>query len=127
MYKRQEFDKSIDDLEAGFEAGSKVATRKASCAVINAIAPIMPELWGGSADLGGSNNTNIKGAASFAPAEDATTQWPDCSPYGLSLIHILFIVRNSMSRNGTECRSMTCATIASFGGRGRAHGTVKLQ
>lgn len=53
--------------------------------MINAIAPIMPELWGGSADLGGSNNTNIKGAASFAPAEDATTQWPDCSPYGRQL------------------------------------------
>lgn len=81
----EEFDKAIDDLEAGFEAGSKVATRKASGAVINAIAPIMPELWGGSADLGGSNNTNIKGAASFAPAEDATTQWPDCSPYGRQL------------------------------------------
>lgn len=41
----EEFDKAIDDLEAGFEAGSKVATRKASGAVINAIAPIMPELW----------------------------------------------------------------------------------
>ncbi|KFI67868.1 transketolase [Bifidobacterium magnum] len=79
------FDAAIDELEAGFEVGAKVATRKASGAAINAIAPVMPELWGGSADLGGSNNTNIKGAKSFAPAEYATPQWPDVSPYGRQL------------------------------------------
>ena len=39
-----------------------VATRSASGDVINAIAPLMPELWGGSADLAGSNNTTIKSA-----------------------------------------------------------------
>ncbi|RSX56062.1 transketolase [Bifidobacterium dolichotidis] len=81
----EDFDKAIDELEATFEAGAKVATRKASGSVINAIAPVMPELWGGSADLGGSNNTNIKGAKSFAPAKYATTQWPDVSPYGRQL------------------------------------------
>ena len=79
------FDKAIDDLEAGFEPGSKVATRKASGAVINALAPIMPELWGGSADLGGSNNTNINGAVSFAPEADETVQWPKASKYGRQL------------------------------------------
>ena len=79
------FDKAIDDLEAGFEPGSKVATRKASGAVINALAPIMPELWGGSADLGGSNNTDIKGAVSFAPEAYKTTQWPETSKYGRQL------------------------------------------
>ncbi|WP_390132733.1 transketolase [Bifidobacterium apicola] len=79
------FDKAIDDLEAGFEPGSKVATRKASGAVINALAPIMPELWGGSADLGGSNNTNINGAVSFAPEADKTVQWPKASKYGRQL------------------------------------------
>ena len=51
-----------------FEADAKgVATRKASGEVINAVAPLMPELWGGSADLAGSNNTTIKDAASFLP------------------------------------------------------------
>ena len=45
----------------------------------------MPELWGGSADLGGSNKTDLKGAATFAPAECATKQWPVCSPYGRQL------------------------------------------
>jgi transketolase len=71
------FDKAIDDVEAGFAAGDKVATRKASGAVINAIAAVMPELWGGSADLGGSNNTTIKGADSFAPKAEATKTWPE--------------------------------------------------
>lgn len=79
------FDEAIDELEAGFETGAKVATRKASGAALNAIAAVMPELWGGSADLGGSNNTNIKGAASFVPEEYATTQWPDASVYGRQL------------------------------------------
>ncbi|MCI1649726.1 transketolase [Bifidobacterium tibiigranuli] len=79
------FDKAIDDLEASFEAGSKVATRKASGAVLNAIATVMPELWGGSADLGGSNNTNIKGAKSFGPDADATKTWPEVSEYGRQL------------------------------------------
>ncbi|PXY86985.1 transketolase [Bifidobacterium asteroides] len=79
------FDKALDDLESGFEPGSKVATRKASGAVINALAPIMPELWGGSADLGGSNNTNINGAVSFAPEADETAQWPKASKYGRQL------------------------------------------
>lgn len=79
------FDKAIDDIEAGFEAGSTVATRKASGATLNAIAAVMPELWGGSADLGGSNNTNIKGAKSFGPAADATHTWPETSEYGRQL------------------------------------------
>lgn len=81
----EDFDKAIDDLEAGYEVGAKVATRKVSGAVLNALAAVMPELWGGSADLGGSNNTDIKGAASFSPEEFATTQHPNCSIYGRQL------------------------------------------
>lgn len=78
-------DEAIDNVEAGYSVGSKVATRKASGAVLNAIASVMPELWGGSADLGGSNNTNIKGAQSFGPAADATKTWPETSEYGRQL------------------------------------------
>jgi transketolase len=48
-----------------FETGSKLATREASGKVINAVADVLPELWGGSADLAGSNNTTIDGAPSF--------------------------------------------------------------
>ena len=50
-----------------FDHGTSMATRKASGAVINALASVLPELWGGSADLGESNNTTIKGADSFLP------------------------------------------------------------
>ncbi|AKV55262.1 transketolase [Bifidobacterium actinocoloniiforme] len=81
----EDFDQAIDQAEAAFETGSKLATRKASGAVLNAIAKVMPELWGGSADLGGSNNTNIDGAASFDPADMSTKQWPEANPYGRQL------------------------------------------
>ncbi len=52
-----------------------MATRVASGTVINAIAPRMPELWGGSADLAGSNNTTIEGVPSFLPGDRATKMW----------------------------------------------------
>jgi transketolase len=52
-----------------FEAGKAVATRKASGAVLNAVAPALPELWGGSADLAESNNTLLDGEPSFLPPE----------------------------------------------------------
>ena len=58
-----------------FEGGSSVSTRVASGKVINAIAEIMPELWGGSADLADSNMTTITGAKSFVPAEWSTHEW----------------------------------------------------
>lgn len=58
-----------------FEAGKDLSTRSASGKVINAIAQIMPELWGGSADLAESNNTTIEGAKSFVPAKWSTHEW----------------------------------------------------
>lgn len=58
-----------------FEPGESVATRSASGKVLAALGPIMPELWGGSADLAGSNNTTIPGAASFVPASHSTSTW----------------------------------------------------
>ncbi len=45
-----------------------IATRKASGAILSALAPVLPELWGGSADLAGSNDTTMKGEPSFIPA-----------------------------------------------------------
>lgn len=63
-----------------WEPGSKaLATRAASGAVLSALGPKLPELWGGSADLAGSNNTTIKGADSFGPpsisTKEYTAQW----------------------------------------------------
>ncbi|MGO4593719.1 transketolase [Leifsonia sp. 2TAF2] len=73
-----------EELESAlpvFEPGKDVSTRAASGKVINAIAGVMPELWGGSADLAESNNTTIEGAASFVPAERSTHEWTG-NPYG---------------------------------------------
>ncbi|MFV0434495.1 MAG: transketolase [Leucobacter sp.] len=64
-----------------FEPGTSIATRAASGKVLAALGPIMPELWGGSADLAGSNNTTIPGAASFVPVEHSTASWQG-NPYG---------------------------------------------
>ncbi|WP_407640468.1 transketolase [Actinokineospora iranica] len=61
-----------------------LATRKASGEVLNAIGGLLPELWGGSADLAESNNTTIKGADSFGPPSAATKHW-NATPYGRTL------------------------------------------
>ncbi|RZT85804.1 transketolase [Pseudonocardia sediminis] len=61
-----------------------VATRKASAAVLAAVGDVLPELWGGSADLAESNNTTIKGADSFGPATISTSAWT-AQPYGRTL------------------------------------------
>jgi transketolase len=55
-----------------WEPGSALATRAASGAVLAALGPKLPELWGGSADLAGSNDTTIKGADSFGPPSIST-------------------------------------------------------
>lgn len=61
-----------------------VATRKASEAALQALGGLMPELWGGSADLAGSNNTVIKGSPSFGPKHISTDTW-SAEPYGRNL------------------------------------------
>jgi transketolase len=87
------FDRLIDrQLPAGWaeklptwEPDKKgVATRKASGEVLSAIGEELPELWGGSADLGESNLTTIKGADSFGPEKISTKMWK-AQPYGRTL------------------------------------------
>ena len=80
----------VKGLAAGWDADipvfapdKEVATRAASGEVINAIAAKLPEFWGGSADLAGSNNTSIKGSGSFLPNSSAI---PGADPYG-RIIH----------------------------------------
>lgn len=62
-----------------FEAGKGVATRAASGKVLQALGAVIPELWGGSADLAGSNNTTIDKTSSFLPADNPL---PEADPYG---------------------------------------------
>ncbi|AWE42705.1 MULTISPECIES: transketolase [unclassified Actinobaculum] len=67
-----------------FETGKSIATRAASGQVLTALAPVLPELWGGSADLAGSNNTTMKGEPSFLPADRVSADWPG-NEYGRTL------------------------------------------
>ncbi|MEV5281113.1 transketolase [Streptomyces sp. NPDC051993] len=62
-----------------FEPGKGVATRAASGKVLQALGAVMPELWGGSADLAGSNNTTIDKTSSFLPSGNPL---PEADPYG---------------------------------------------
>ena len=65
-----------EDALPTFEADPKgVATRKASGGVLSAIAPVLPELWGGSSDLAGSNNTTPNGEPSFIPEVRSTKEF----------------------------------------------------
>ena len=66
-----------------FESGKDIATRAASGEVLQAIAATLPELWGGSADLAGSNNTSIEGGGSFLPTASVIK---GANPYG-RIIH----------------------------------------
>jgi transketolase len=61
-----------------------MATRKASGTILSALAPVLPELWGGSADLAESNLTTMEGEPSFIPANHQTKMWPG-NPYGRTL------------------------------------------
>ena len=92
-----------------FEAGTQLATRAASGKAINALAKHLPELWGGSADLAGSNNTDIDGGGSFLPASSAIK---NANPYG-RIVHF-GIREHAMGSilNGAALHGLT----RSFGG-----------
>lgn len=76
-----ELPEGLADALPVFEGGTSVSTRAASGKVINAIAGVLPEFWGGSADLAESNLTTIAGGGSFAPSEHSTHEWT-ANPYG---------------------------------------------
>jgi transketolase len=81
-------------------AGEKpMATRKASGACINAIAPALPELWGGSADLAESNLTEIDGADSFLPAAHGGSPYGRILHFGIRE-HAMGAILNGISLHG---------------------------
>ena len=87
-----------------WEAGESLATRKASEGAIQALAAALPEMWGGSADLAGSNNTVIKGADSFGPESITTDTWT-ATPYGRNLHfgireHAMSAIMNGIALHG---------------------------
>ncbi|WP_168581576.1 transketolase [Gephyromycinifex aptenodytis] len=97
----------LDEALPQFPADPKgMATRTASGEVLSALAPVMPELWGGSADLAGSNNTTMKGEPSFIPQERQTDMWSG-GPYG-RVLH--FGIRENamgMALNGMALEGLT--------------------
>ena len=81
-----------------------VATRVASGKTLTALAPVLPELWGGSADLAGSNNTTMDGEPSFIPEKHQTRTWKG-GPYGRTLHfgireHGMGAILNGIALNG---------------------------
>lgn len=83
-----------------------MATRVASGKVLAALAPILPELWGGSADLAGSNNTAMAGQPSFVPTERQTSAWPG-GPYGRNLHFGIRENAMGMALNGIALEGLT--------------------
>ena len=80
-----EFPEGWTEVLPTWEPGDKaVATRSASGKVLSALGPVLPELWGGSADLAGSNNTTMDDALSFGPSSISTKKW-NADPYGRTL------------------------------------------
>ncbi|MEU0243133.1 transketolase [Streptomyces sp. NPDC006235] len=71
-----------EDALPVFEPGKAVATRAASGKVLQALGAVVPELWGGSADLAGSNNTTIDKTSSFLPKGNPL---PEADPYGRTI------------------------------------------
>lgn len=81
----ENFSQTLDALKETFTPGNQIPTRQVSGKVINALASIMPELWGGSADLGGSNQTIIQEGSSFIADQRTTETWPTASKHGQNL------------------------------------------
>ena len=85
--KRREMPTDLAEALPTFPADAKgVATRSASGKVINALAPVLPELWGGSADLAGSNNTTITSAPSVGPEVAEIGEW-STDPHAGRVLH----------------------------------------
>ncbi|RFU82449.1 transketolase [Streptomyces triticagri] len=90
------------DLLPEFETGSSVATRAASGKILQALGGAIPELWGGSADLAGSNNTTIDKTSSFLPAGNPL---PEADPYGRTVHygireHAMAAILNGIALHG---------------------------
>ena len=100
-----------------FPAGKK-STRAASGEVLSAIADTVPELWGGSADLAGSNNTTMKGKPSFLPADRETADW-DAQANGRVLHfgireHAMGGILNAINTGLTRCYGGTFLVFADY-------------
>ncbi|GAB3061874.1 transketolase [Sediminivirga luteola] len=90
-----------------------VATRAASGKVLNAIGPVLPELWGGSADLAGSNNTIISADESFLPEDRSSAKFKG-NPYGRNLHFGVREFAAGLIANGIALHGPTLPYAATF-------------
>ncbi|MDD7465875.1 MAG: transketolase [Actinomycetaceae bacterium] len=102
-----------------FEPGTSLATRAASGKVLTALKDVLPELWGGSADLAGSNNTTMDEEPSFLPPDRASKAWPG-GWYGRTLHfgireHAMGAILNGITLHGlTRCYGGTFFVFADY-------------
>jgi transketolase len=102
-----------------FSSDKALATRAASGEVLNALAPVLPELWGGSADLAGSNNTTMKGEPSFLPEKRSTDMFKG-NIYGRTLHfgireHAMGAILNGITLHGpTRAYGGTFLTFSDY-------------
>ncbi|GIG54510.1 transketolase [Demequina activiva] len=107
------------DVLPTFEAGTSIATRAASGKVLSALAPVLPELWGGSADLAGSNNTTMDGEPSFLPEHRSTEKFSG-NIYGRTLHfgireHAMGAILNGIALHGpTRAYGGTFLTFSDY-------------
>jgi transketolase len=102
------------DLLPAFEPDEKgIATRAASGKVLNAIAPVLPELWGGSADLAGSNNTTITSDPSFLPTKRSSKMFPG-DPYGRTMHFGVREFASGLIVNGIALNGLTRPYAGTF-------------
>jgi len=99
-----ELPEGVEEALPVFEAGKDVSTRAASGKVINAVAGVVPEFWGGSADLAESNLTTIADGGSFVPEQWSTHEWTG-NPYGRVLHfgireHAMGAIMNGIALHG---------------------------
>lgn len=115
--RTNELPSNWDSTVPVFPAGKDMATRAASGEVINALAEQLPEFWGGSSDLAGSNNTSIKGAQSFLPSTSAIA---GANPYGRIIHfgireHAMGAILNGIALHGlSRCFGGTFAVFSDY-------------
>jgi transketolase len=91
-----------------------MATRKASGAVINALAPVMPELWGGSADLAESNLTDIEGADDFLPDAHGGSPYGRILHFGIREHAMGAIMNGIVTHGGTRVYGGTFLVFSDY-------------
>ncbi|MFK5583522.1 MULTISPECIES: transketolase [unclassified Serinicoccus] len=112
--RNRELPEGLDAAIPSFPADEKgMATRKASGEVLNALAGVMPELWGGSADLAGSNNTTMSNVPSFVPSGKSTEMFPG-DEYGRTLHFGIRENAMGMILNGITLEGLTRAYGGTF-------------